>query len=52
MVVRVELTGGAVDVYGYDPSGSERVVAGVSTSARLVCLRQEANGWVVIGESE
>ena len=52
LVVTVQLLDETVEVFGYDPAGRKRTVRGVSTSARLVCLRQEANGWAVIGESE
>jgi hypothetical protein len=52
LVVTVVLTDGGVEMYGYDPSGSERSVAGTTTSARLICLEKDEDGWVVVGESE
>lgn len=52
VVVRVILSDGMMETYGYDPEGSQRKVEGVSTSARLLCLRREGNDWQPIGESE
>ena len=40
-VVRVTLAGGAEEVYAYSPEGSQREAEGVSTAARLLCLRRE-----------
>jgi hypothetical protein len=52
LVISVELTDGTREVFGYDPAGAARHVEGIQTQATLICLKQEGDGWAVLGESE
>ncbi len=52
LIISVELVGDTREVFGYDPEGEDRQVEGIRTQSTLICLKQEGNGWVVMGESE
>ena len=42
--VRVRLRDGSEEVYAYDPEGKPRKVEGVTSRAKLLCLRREKGG--------
>ena len=49
--VRVTSSDGKEDIFDYRVDEATRVVEGVSTSARLLCLTSDADGWETLAEA-
>ena len=50
-LIRVLLRGGVEEVYAYDPDGASRLVEGIETHSRLLCLQRKDGACELLAEA-
>lgn len=43
-LIQIQMKNGAEEIYSYDPAGAARIVKGIETRSKLLCLYRESNG--------